>query len=210
MVGDGQQVRGDVPLERPLGLQRRLRAGRQPDALRDAEDMRVDRHHLALPQHRTQHVGRLAPHARKPLHRLEVGGHLAAELRTEHAGHAGEVLRLVVGVGDAPDVGENLLGGGGGHRLGGGEGGEEGRRGHVDPLVGALRRENHRNEQLEGVFIVEFALGHGHVFREPGDYAVVTLAEGHGRFFRTSRSKRAGRSGVIPANPLPCAGRGFF
>ena len=56
---------------------------------------------------------------------------------------------------------------------------EQRRGGHVDPFVGALRRKDHRHQQLVGVGVVQFALGHGHMLREPCDYAVVTLFGRH-------------------------------
>ena len=145
--------------------------------------MRVHRHHLLLPQHGTQHVGRLAPHARQALHLLQVARHLAPELFAQHTRHAREVAGLVVRVGDAPDIGVNLLGRGLRHFERRGEALEQGGRSHVDPLVGTLRRKDHGHEQLVGIRIVQFALGHGHVLREPGDNAVVTLFGSHSRCF---------------------------
>ena len=72
VVSHRQQVRRDVLFERQLGLKGRFGVGRQADAVRDAEDVRIDRHHLLLPQHRAQHVGRLAAHARQALHLLQI------------------------------------------------------------------------------------------------------------------------------------------
>ena len=178
-MGHRQQVRRNVLFERQLGLKGRFGVGRQADAVRDAEDVRIDRHHLLLPQHRAQHVGRLAAHARQALHLLQIARNLAAELRTEHAGHAREVAGLVVGIGDALDVGVNILGRSRGHIEGRGKRLEQRGSGHVDPFVGALRRKDHRHQQLVGVGVVQFTLGHGHMLREPCDYAVVTLFGRH-------------------------------
>ena len=211
VVRHGQQMAGDIAFEGPLGLQRILRPGGETDALRDAEDVRIDRHHLLLPQHGAQHVGRLAAHARQTLHGLQVARHLAAELLAEHPGHGREVFGLVVRVRDAPDVGIDLLGRGAGHVERGREGLEQGRGGHVHPLVGALRREDHGDKQLIGVFVVQFALGHGHVLREPGDDAVVTLSDGHGiRLFSNVGTESSSRAAPPPRDRAPdaaCAAR---
>ena len=131
----------------------------------------------------------LAAHAGQPLHLLQIGRDFAAELRAEHPRHRREVLRLVVGIGNAPDVGINLFGRGLRHLERGREGFEQGRRGHVHPLVGALRREDHRHQQLVGVLVAQFAFGRGHVLRKPGDDAVVTLSDSHIFFFLDRRNR---------------------
>ena len=66
-----------------------------------------------------------------------------------------------------------------GHVVRRGKGFEQRRGGHVDPFVGALRREDHRHQQLIRVRVVQFAFGHGHMLRKPGDYAVITLFGRH-------------------------------
>ena len=181
MVRHGKQAAGDVLFERQFGLQRRFGVGGQPYTFRYAEHMRIDRHHLALPQHSPQHVGRLAPHPRQPLHRIEIGGHLAAEFLAQHPGHPGQILRLVVRIGDTLYIGIDSLRPRFRHLVGRGEALEKGRRGHVDPLVGTLGRQDDGYQQLVGIVVVQFALGHGHVLRKPADDSVVTLSECHSR-----------------------------
>ncbi len=109
VVSHGQEVSGDVFREGFLGLEGCFRVVGKADALRHAEDVRIDGHHLALPQHRPQHVGRLAPHTRQALQLLQVIGYLASELLDEHTGSGREVLGLVVGVGDRADICVDLL-----------------------------------------------------------------------------------------------------
>ncbi len=179
MVSDGEQVSGDVLREGQLGLQGCFRASREADALRHTEDMRIDRHHLPIPEHCPQYIGRLAPYARQSLQLHQIVGHFAAELLAEHAGSRSEVLGFVVGVGDGADVGENLLGRDGRHRLGRGEGLEECRGGHIDPLVGALCRQHDRHQQLPRILEMQFALGRRHLLLKVGDDALVSLFGSH-------------------------------
>ncbi len=108
---------------------------------------------------RTHHVGGLAPHPGQ-LHELfERGGHLAVVLVLEGAGHAEDVLGLrpveAGGEDDALDVfgirvrevvrGRVLR--------------EQRGRDLVDVLVGGLRGEDRRGEQLERVVVDQRALG---------------------------------------------------
>ena len=184
VVRHGKQVVRDVLLELQFGLQGRAGPAREPYARRDAEDMRIDRHHLLVPDDRPHDVGRLAAHTRQTLQRLEVARDLAPELRAEHPRHGGEAARLVVGVGDAAYVGVYIFGRSRGQSLRRRVGREECRRGHVDALVGALRREHHRHQKLVGILIVQLALGRRHVGREPLYDAVVSLFEGHARRYK--------------------------
>ena len=155
----GQQMRRDVLFELQLGLERGFGAARKPDAGRHAEDVGIDGHHLLAPDDRPYDVGRLAPHAGQPLQGVEIRRHHAAELRAEHPRHGGQVPGLVVGIGDAFDVGVDLFDRSLRHRLGRRIGFEKRRRSHVDPLVGTLRRKNDGHQQLVGILVLQLALG---------------------------------------------------
>ena len=50
---------------------------------------------------------------------------------------------------------------------------------HIDPLVGALGREDDRNQKTEGRIVVEFRFSHGHSLLEVGDYLVVEFFLAH-------------------------------
>ena len=182
MVGNRQQVRRDVALELQLGLARSLGVLDQAYAGRNTKDVRIDRHHLLAPHHCAKHVGRLATDARQTHHTLDIARHFAPELLAEHTRHSCQVASLVIRVGDAADVWKNLFGRGLCHILRRRESLEEGGRGEVHALVGALRRENHRHEQLVGRLEVQFGIGRGHMLGEPTDDSVVSLSQGHTRY----------------------------
>ena len=50
---------------------------------------------------------------------------------------------------------------------------------HVDPLIGALGRQDHGNQQLIGIVEVKFRFGIGGMLAEPGNYIIITLFPGH-------------------------------
>ena len=179
MVGRRQQVRRDLSFESKLGLQGCFRPVRESDAVRDPEYVGIDGHHLLLPDHGAHDIGRLASHAGQTLQLLQVARHFAAELLAEHAGHARQVFRLVVGIGDALDVGIDLLGSRGSHSLRCRESLEQGRRSHIDPLVRALGRQDHGHQQLIRRAVRKLALGDGHVLLEPRDHPRITLLQSH-------------------------------
>ena len=56
---------------------------------------------------------------------------------------------------------------------------EQCRSDHVDTLVGALRRQNHRYQQVERSVVVELGLSHRHFVAEYLKYAAVALFCGH-------------------------------
>src|SRR5213594_1001352 len=69
-----------------------------------------------------------------------------------------QTLRLVAEEARAPDHLLELLWIGIGERLCSWKSSEDERRHHVDALVGALRAEDCRNQQLEGRFVIELSV----------------------------------------------------
>ena len=137
--------------------------------------MRVDRHNLSAPEHRTHNICRLTANTWQGLQRIEVGGQLATKALDDTTREGREVLGLIVGIGYALDIFVYLLGRSLGHSLGRRVTLEELGSCHIDALVGALRRENDSYEQLEGVAEVKFALGRRHMLREVLHNATVSL-----------------------------------
>ena len=167
VVGDGEFVLGDVLDEFALGLEGGFAVVGKSDAVGDTEDVGVDGKGGFVEDYGGDDVGGFASYARELLQLVDVGGNVASELFDEGAGHGGEVLAFVVGIGNGVDVGKEVVGGGLCHGLGVGVGLEECGGGHVDAFVGALGRENDRYKELEGVFVVQLGLGGGHGFFEP-------------------------------------------
>ena len=167
VVGDGEFVLGDVLDEFALGLEGGFAVVGKPDAVGDTEDVGVDGKGGFVEDYGGDDVGGFASYAGELLQLVDVGGNVAAELFEEGAGHGGEVLAFVVGIGNGVDVGKEVVGGGLSHGLGVGVGLEECGGGHVDAFVGALGREYDRYKELEGVFVVQLGLGGGHGFFEP-------------------------------------------
>ena len=141
-----------------LDLERVL-ARREAGAVRDAEDVRVDRHR-GLAESDVEHdVGGLAADAGQCFERHAVAGHPAAVPRDQQAAGFEQVLRLGAVEADRADVrGEAVLAEREhlGRRVGDGE---QPPRRLVDADIGRLRREQHRSEQLEHVGVFEFGLG---------------------------------------------------
>ena len=136
-----------MPYQGALCGERILRVARQAEALADAEDVRVDGHRGSVPHHGQHDVGRLAPYAGQLHQRVQVRGYLAAEVVDEHARRLQQRAGLVVGEGDATDVFVDLFLGGRGQLVWGGVGLEQRRSDDVDALVGALRRQDHGQQQ---------------------------------------------------------------
>ena len=112
MVGNGQEVAGEALFELFLGLQRGLGTHRKPNPARHPENVRIHRHYLSAKEHRSNHIGGLAPHAWEPFESLDSVGHHTTKFLHQHTSHLRKVFGFVVGVGDTLDVGVNLLRGG--------------------------------------------------------------------------------------------------
>ena len=182
VVGGGKKVGGDMGHELAFGFEGRLGiGGDEAEAVGDAEDVGVDRHGGLVEGNGHHHVGRFAADAGERLELVAVGGHLPLEVADELPCHGGEVAGFAVGVGDGADVGEYLLGGGGGHGRGVGESLEEGGSDKVDAFIRALGGEDDGDEEGERVAVVEFCGGGGHFLLEPGEDVLVSFLACHGR-----------------------------
>lgn len=157
--------------------------GYQSQAVADAKHVGIYRHGCFVEGDRLDDVGRLAPHAGQFQQIFHPLGHLSAEVLHQHAGHSHQVFGLVVGIRHALDVCIDYFGRAGGQRLGGGEVPVEGWRYHVDPLVGALGREDNGYQQLKGIVVMQFGLGHGYVLAEPGQYLFISFFLSHRSLF---------------------------
>ena len=179
MVSHRNLLGRDMLFEGQLGLEGSLGIGSQPYPFRDTEDVRVDRHDRAVEEDGLDDVGGFAAYSWKGLQQFHIVGNHPAEVGHQLARHTAEVPALVVGVRDRLDVSIYLLDRGGSHGIGIGKSAEECRCHHVDTLVGALRRENHRHKQLEGILVVELALGIGPCLLEIGYQPGISFFGGH-------------------------------
>jgi len=78
----------------------------ETDAGGHAEDVGIHGHVGLVVDHGGDDIGGFAADAGQLYELIDSEGYFAAEFRHEHLGHADEVFGLVVGIGDAPDVGE--------------------------------------------------------------------------------------------------------
>ena len=160
-LGRDERVEVELGLHR-VGLVGELEPARQPP------DVRVDGQTGQVERHRPHDVAGLAPDARQLHQVVELGGHLTAEVLVELARHPEQALRLRAeepgGVHDRLDSSGSACA----RSLASGTG-EQLRRDLVDVLVGGLRREDRRREQLERVLVHQRALGVGVLLREAFD-----------------------------------------
>ncbi|MCY1294272.1 hypothetical protein D9M70_435630 [compost metagenome] len=137
-------------------------AGRQPGAVRDPEDVRIDRNGGLAERRIEDHVGGLAAHARQRFQRFAVGRDLAAVPLDQHAAGLDHMLGLGLVQADGLDVFaqpglaevQHLL-----RRV---RDREQPARGLVDADVGGLRRQQHGDQQLERRTVFQFS-GRGRV-----------------------------------------------
>src|SRR5690606_26430856 len=142
------------------------RAGCQPGAVADTEQMRVHRDG-GLPEPDIEHhIGRLAADAGQGLERLPIRRHLAAMLLEQDPAEGKDVLRFAAIKPDRADQLGNAFNPERHH--GGGRGGqlEQVPRRLVHPDIGRLGRKHHRDQEREGIAVVELALGLGLDFME--------------------------------------------
>ena len=114
------------------------------------------RHAERVPEH---HVGRLASDARQCDERLHRARHLAAMGLDDFGRHAQERARLRTKEPGRLDLRLELAGRRARERVRVRVAAEERGRDLVDPLVGALRREDRRDEQLVGVGEMQLGVG---------------------------------------------------
>ncbi len=187
----------------------RIFAGRDVQAIGDAEDMGVDGERR-LPESGVQHhVRGLAANAGEGLQRLAVAGRFAAVLLDDRARKRDDVLRLGAIEPDGFDQVGNLLHAERRHLLGRVGDGEQRGRCFVHARVGRLRRQHHGYKQCEGVDVFEFALRGGIGGGQALEYRLGSrrsrlpgLSTRHGRFIgaRRGRAKRSTRL----KRKLPC------
>ena len=173
VVGVDLVLGGDVLEQCQFHRQRRL-ALAEPGAVADAEDMRVDGDGRLAKGGVEHHIGGLAADARQRLQRFAVARHLAAMLLEEDAAGLDHVLGLAAEQADGLDVGNETF-----HpqredglRRAGDR--VELSRGGVHAHIGGLRRQDHRDQQLEHRIV--FELGGGG--RHDGGEAMHGLAAG--------------------------------
>lgn len=130
---------------------------RPAQAVRHTKHVRVHRQRRLSKRIGHDHVRRLAAHARKRDERLQVGGDLTPEAIAETLRHPEQAPRLRVEEAGGADQCLERFGVGHRERRRIRIGGEDRRGDLVDPLVRALRREDRRHEQLEGVLVTERA-----------------------------------------------------
>jgi len=128
---------------------------REAEAVRDAEDVRVDSKRRFLERDRHHDVCGLPADTGERLERLSFARHRTTMLSDKAARGIDDVFRLhaieAARLDDLLDI--RLIGKG--KRLRIGVAGEERRGREVYPCVRALRRENDRDQQLERILVVE-------------------------------------------------------
>ena len=127
----------------------------RPEPAGETEHMRVDGEARQVERHASHDVRGLAADARDGHEVLHRSWHLAVESLDEGRRHPHEALGLVVEEAGRSDDLLELGGVGDRERLGRRVAAEEPGRDHVHALIGALRGEDRRREELEGTFEVE-------------------------------------------------------
>ena len=144
MMGDVDEVAGNEFYQLFFGGQGSFGAKGQADAGGYAEDMGIDGHIGLFVYDGGDDIGCLSAHAGE-LHQFIDGERdIAPEFRDQHPGHADQVFGLVVGIGYAFDQGEKVIEAGFCKGLRGRIFFEDRGGSHIDPLVGALRRQDDR------------------------------------------------------------------
>ena len=142
---------------------------REPEPLREAPHVRVDDDPLRLAELGGDDVARLARDARQPDQLFEAPRHLAVELLEQHPHRPAQRLRLLAVEAGREDVALELLLRHGEVVLGLAVLLEQRLGDAVDVHVGRLRREHHRDEQLERAAEAERDRRVGVLDREPLD-----------------------------------------
>ncbi|MCY1372921.1 hypothetical protein D9M69_601600 [compost metagenome] len=110
--------------------------------MRYPEHVGIHGHCRLIMDHRSNHICCFPPYPRH-FHQLFYGiRHLIVKIIHQHLCHSYQVLRFIVGIGNAPDIFENLLRLSFGKDAGIGVALKEFRRHHIYPLIGTLRRKN--------------------------------------------------------------------
>ena len=139
---------------------RRL-AWRDRYSVRYAKDMRVDRHRLLSERHVENDVCSLATNPWQFDERIAIGRHDAAMLTNQYLRQRNDVPGLAAKKADGLDMILERLFAECEHLLGRVRDGEQPDRRLVDPRIGRLRRQDHRDKQRVGIAIEKLALGFG-------------------------------------------------
>src|SRR4051812_9129062 len=158
------QVLGRRELQKLVFYGNDVFSGSETGPVCDPEDVGIDRHRRLAERGVQHHVRGLAADAGQALERIAAARHLAAVLFQQDFGERDQVLRLGTEQADRLNV---VL------ELGNAEvddllrrSREELARGEVHRLVGRLRRQHHRQEQLERSAVLELG---GRIRIRPGE-----------------------------------------
>lgn len=141
--------------------------------------MRIYRHVRLVPDDGTNDIGRLPPDTRQAKQGIVVLRHLSAIVIDQTLGHTQKMAGLIARIRDGLDVFVEFIDSRLGHLLRCGKSLQEIGGDEVDPLIGALRREDYGHQQLKGVVVVQLGGGIGIVLDEIFDDALVSLLFGH-------------------------------
>jgi hypothetical protein len=148
VMGDMDHFAGNELQQLLLGGKRRFSVHGQADTGGDAEDMGIDGHIRLVIDNGSDYIGGFATDAWQTHQFFNGQRYLAAEVMNQHLGHADQVFRFVVGIRDAANKREQVVemrfSKAGGIRIF-----IKNSRGcHIDPLIGALRRQDNRHQEL--------------------------------------------------------------
>lgn len=172
---------GKEPLQIPLGALYVRAEWRELPALRKAVDMRVHRESGHAEGLRHHHRGRLVPHAGQLLQLRKTARHFAAVFLNYQLREPPDRLRLSRGQSAGAHVRVNLLNREPHHFLRGVGFGEEPRGLEVDAFIGALRGQQHRNQQGVCACMVQ---RHQRFRIEPGEMGINKISSFSGRHIR--------------------------
>ncbi len=144
--------------QQPLLDRQRRAPRRQPAAVGDAKDMRVDGDRRLAESDVEDDVGGFAADPGQGLERLAGARHRAAMLLDEQAAGLDQVACLVAVQPERADVPGDAVGAEGEHLVRRVGDRKQPARGQVDAAVGGLRRQQHGDQQLERRAELEFGL----------------------------------------------------
>lgn len=151
----------------------------QTDPGRDAEDMGIDGHIGLVIDNRSDDVGGFAADAGEAHQFFDCQRNVTVKVMDQHLGHADQVFGFVIGIGNAANklkqVVEIRFGQAGGVRIPG----KNSRGRHVDPLIGALCRQDNRYQELVGAVIKQLRVCVRIVFAEIVQYELIALLSCH-------------------------------
>jgi len=132
-----------------------------------------------IPDHRADNVGSLPPYTRELHQLLTAGGENTSKTADNHLSHTLQVPGFIVRKGAASDEIKDILNRGCSHRSGVRVTLKEGGGDHVNALVSTLCRENHCNNELEGIAVKEFCLCLRHIIGKPSHNTLIPVTDLH-------------------------------